>query len=468
MASFVVVLIAAGLAAQSATQPASETGGTILPAVTDAPSAAPAAAGSTARSAAGTSGAGTVTGDNVYVRAGFSTNYYPVIKLNRGDQVTIVDSEFGWLKILPPQGTFSLVEKSYVDKIDEKSGTINGSVWVYAGSDLSERNYAKQVKLERGARVRIVGEKEGFYKIEPPPGAHVWISGDFVSRGAGGATAKTSGIETVRPGGLSKAQVEAPSPIVRESRGKTATTRPAGLPRSPEAEDTRLSEEYQVQIRAIEAEITAEFAKPVTDQVLDPIMVKLEQLTQQDEDKIAKLYAETRLEQLRGQVDLIAAVREIRDLRQGAVATADEIARQRALMKVRQRDYSLDEIVCKGEILVSGLYDGLGGRPKRWRIVEPGTTRIVAYIEVPEGSSIDPVQYYGKYVGIRASARELLRNTIPPVPVYTVLEIKPLDPESLSRPTPLKAASMASPFSPSVETPTSQPAGSVDTSVEPK
>ncbi len=45
---------------------------------------------------------GVITGDNVYVRSGFSTNYYPVTKLNRGKEVTVVGTEFGWLKILPP------------------------------------------------------------------------------------------------------------------------------------------------------------------------------------------------------------------------------------------------------------------------------------------------------------------------------------------------------------------------------
>jgi hypothetical protein len=101
---------------------------------------------------------GVVTGNNVYVRSGFHSNYYPVTKLNKGDKVTVVGGEFGWLKILPPQGTFSLVDKTYVDKTDD-SGVINARVWVFAGSELDNRRYAKQVKLhshsrrDRGRRV---------------------------------------------------------------------------------------------------------------------------------------------------------------------------------------------------------------------------------------------------------------------------------------------------------------------------
>jgi len=93
----------------------------------------------------------------------------------------------------------------------------------------------------------------------------------------------------------------------------------------------------------------------------------------------------------------------------------------------------LDTIVVRGEIRVSGIYDGSANRPKRWRVVDPKSGRTLAYIEVPKGSPIDPVQYYGKYIGVRASGCRLLRGTIPPAWIYTVEEISVLDPAAQSK-----------------------------------
>jgi uncharacterized protein YraI len=41
-------------------------------------------------------GVGAIKGNNVIIRSGFSTNYYPVTKLNKGDRVQISGEEFGW------------------------------------------------------------------------------------------------------------------------------------------------------------------------------------------------------------------------------------------------------------------------------------------------------------------------------------------------------------------------------------
>src|SRR5215212_11611026 len=49
--------------------------------------------------------------DGVYVRSGGGDNYYPTTKLTKGAEVTIVGAKFEWLKIVPPQGSFSYVAK---------------------------------------------------------------------------------------------------------------------------------------------------------------------------------------------------------------------------------------------------------------------------------------------------------------------------------------------------------------------
>jgi hypothetical protein len=214
------------------------------------------------------------------------------------------------------------------------------------------------------------------------------------------------------PGAETAAVTSRPSPVV-----------------PPVAATTAREDDNQLLINAIEAEIAAEAAKPTADRVFEPIIQKLRPLAEQEEDDVAQLYAQARIKQLERHQQLIAAIAEMREVRSDAVDVSEELRRKRAQIKAASATPP-DEIVVRGEIRVSGIYDGSGNRPKRWRIVEPGAVppKTLAYIELPEGSPIDPVQYYGKYVGIRAISQRIPSGTAPPVPIYTVEEIRVQDP----------------------------------------
>lgn len=404
---------------------------------------------------AGDSKTGHVRGNDVYVRSGYDATYYPVTKLNRGDEVTIVGTKdvFGWLEILPPAGTYSLVEKTRVDRpnADDQTGVLNDTAQVYAGSNLNDRKYAKQVKLNKGDKVKIIGESTegGFYKIEPPPGATLWIKGDFVDR-TGRLTsedaAKTTKIETVKPGELAGAQKDAAGTSLPENvppkLEKVDRVKPATATKEPEVGLGK----YELERNAIEAEIAAEMVKPVVQRNYEPIIKKLQPLADQSEDVTAQMYGKARIQQVQKMIDLVAASRDLDSYKQQALAEASRIAKEREGITAKTATPP-DEIVVRGEIRVSGLYDGSADRPKRWRVVDPKTERTLAYIELPSGSPIDPVQYYGKYVGIRASERRFLKNALPPVPIFVVKEITVQDPNSPA------VSSTVSPIRPSTATP---------------
>lgn len=422
---------------------------------------------------------GQIGGDNVYIRSGSHQNYYPVTKLNRGDPVTVVGEEYGWFEILPPAGTFSLVEKTYVD-VSGNTGTLNESRWVYAGSNLDNRRYAKQVKLQKGDTVRILGETSdgAFLKIEPPPGATLWVKSDFVNGvDATGAAPPVQIPERVAPGEL-ELDGDLPSLSTAAPAGGL-TTRPAGsggiVTRPPSRTDSipprpavsrtdkpgpvKPTDKYQTQIDAIEAEMAEVRGEPGAEQVYERLIGKLQPIADQSEDEVASLYAAARIKQIQAYVDAQAALRRIDQLREEAIANANALAAERPYRTKPARP--ADEIVVRGEIRVSGIYEGLAGRPKRWRIVEPEAgfaARTLAYIELPPGSPINPVDYYGRYVGIRASGRQILSQTSPPIPIYTVEEIVVLDSGSRSNRR-SGATAYASPASPSVAAPTSQPTG---------
>ena len=405
---------------------------------------------------------GVVKGENVYVRSGFSTNYYPVAKLNTGDRVTIAGSEFGWLKIVPPAGCFSLVDKEFVDRVDERTGVLNDTAWVYAGSDIDNRRYARQIKLGKGSRVEILGETAdgAVLKIVPPPGAFVWINGDFVTRGPGAAQPAGSGkVEPIKAGELKLAQKPATRPAVA-----AVTTRPSL--RAAQERELAALDELQATVSAIEAEIKAEMAKPPSERSFGGILAKLRPLAAQEEDEVARLYAESRIKQIDAQSELISAVEEIRELTRRAITDADREAAARAQIR-SDNVFRTDDIAVRGEIRVSGIYSGLERRPKRWRVVDPSNDRTLAYIEVPEGSPIDPVQYYGKFVAIRASARELLHGTVPPVPIYTVSEITVQDPATAAMPgRTMEASGQPQLVPPASETPTVVPSEAPSTRPE--
>ena len=424
--------------------------------------ALPEAAGQPEAGGAAGAGVGHVRGNDVYVRSGSHQNYYPVTKLNRGDRIEIVGSEYGWLEIKPPAGAHSLIEKTYVDRVSDQSGVVNDVAQVYAGSNLNDRRYAKQVRLSKGSAVEIIGETSdgAFYKIQPPAGATLWIKGDLVDQTGRLADAGQEGspsgprIEPVRPGELALPGSPTEAALATQPAGPDAV-RP--VPRVSPAPRRVDDDQDQMVITAIEAEIAAEAAKPLGERNYEPLIAKLQPLVEGAADETTQLYAQTRIRQLQDHASLVAALREMRDLKEKTFDTADALAAARARIKAEEAIPGSD-IVVRGEIHVSSLYSGVAGRPHRWRIVDPNRNATTAYIELPPGSPIDPVQYYGKYVGIRASARRMQQGTTPPLPIFTVQEIVVLDRQAPSQVSASVEVPVALPTEAVAEPPATQPA----------
>jgi hypothetical protein len=124
---------------------------------------------------------GEITAANVYVRSGAGSNWYPTMKVNTGDHVLVLGEKFGWYQIAPPAGSFSFVDIASIDrKAGEKTGTVKSErVYVRAGSALETRKSATQVVLNKGAKVEIEGEADGFFRIKPPAGAALYISKQY-------------------------------------------------------------------------------------------------------------------------------------------------------------------------------------------------------------------------------------------------------------------------------------------------
>ncbi len=137
---------------------------------------------------------GYVSGDDVYVRSGAGRNYYPTDKLPRGVLLEIWRHDpGGWYAVRPPEGSFSWVAARHLKLVDDNIAEVTGDrVTAYVGSRFSDVHDVRQVQLDRGELVEIVGEKrftapgagatETWYKVAPPSGEFRWVFGRYVTR----------------------------------------------------------------------------------------------------------------------------------------------------------------------------------------------------------------------------------------------------------------------------------------------
>lgn len=132
---------------------------------------------------------GEITGAKVNVRCGATLNYPEMIRLDAPARVTVIGRENDFLKIQPPAGVYSLISKRYV-QVDGAAGTITGdNVQVRAGSDLQPTAVSiVQARLNRGDRVSVTGSTEEYYKIAPPSGVAAYVHADYVRRADGAPT----------------------------------------------------------------------------------------------------------------------------------------------------------------------------------------------------------------------------------------------------------------------------------------
>lgn len=141
-----------------------------------------------------------VDADDLYLRSGPGTKYYPTGKLQSGQRVMVRRLDpGGWLMIDPPEGTFSLIPAEVVERTGEKTGqVVEDQVKVVMGSEQTQGRAVTQCELNQGDTVEILGEKilsiggpaETWYQIRPPQGEYRWVHGKYIVPVDGIDTAK--------------------------------------------------------------------------------------------------------------------------------------------------------------------------------------------------------------------------------------------------------------------------------------
>ncbi len=338
---------------------------------------------------------GVVTGDSVYIRSGPDTNYYPIAKLNTGAKVAVVDQEYGWYKITPPQGSFSWVSKRYVESTGSKAGRITGSrVNIRAGSPLSSRNFAVQMQAEKGTEVQIVGQQGQWYKISPPEGAYLWISARYVK-----------GIGVVAKPEMAQKPVK----TATSQPARLATTRPTVVVTSQpvfglEAIDYGQFGQFAQQLARLDKRFKQQLGRPLAQQSWDDLLEKYRQIGQQKGPAMALAYTRQRAIMIDYQLRIQGGLRDIQELGREFEQSIQLLSEQRAEIQLEQ--VTVPQLfVAKGLLNTSMVFVSPSG-PQRFRLVKPdGSRRTVAYIQVGADSGISLSQFLGKYVGVRGKLR---------------------------------------------------------------
>ena len=139
------------------------------------------------------------------VRNGAGTSYAKIGSLNEGAKVEIVGEDNGWYKIKYGNG-YGYVSANYITLKEpattpETPSTASKTGVVYNASSLNVRNgagtsYAKIGSLNEGAKVEILSESNGWYKIKYGSG-YGYISADYVKINNTQSTIEKENIGTV-------------------------------------------------------------------------------------------------------------------------------------------------------------------------------------------------------------------------------------------------------------------------------
>ncbi|HBG27162.1 MAG: hypothetical protein A2Y10_17085 [Planctomycetes bacterium GWF2_41_51] len=322
---------------------------------------------------------GEITGTNLNLRSGPGMNFYSCGKISMPTRVVVVGEKFSWSQILPPPGSFSWIFKQYVQVDNNKPevGIVNAeNVRVYAGADDRDAMVSDsvQITLDKGQKVRIVGQAVGdYYKIAPPEGATLWTSSQYLK-----FVRKADEIDIKLP---------------KADEPKTATYSKPGVMMDQVDPNNRMLEEYYVLVKQLDDEKT----KPLTDQNYSNIRSGLEALAANPDGGKSAEYAQealktvTRYELARQSADVLESHKS--DLQK----QLDEIEKER--QKKRQSVRNTAKYAVTGVFKASAVYQG---RPDIKRaLVMDETDTPICYAQPAGGAeNLDMSKFYGKKVGL--------------------------------------------------------------------
>lgn len=354
---------------------------------------------------------GQVNSAAVMVRSGPGENYYATARLEKGVPVTVVGIQFDWLKVIPPQGSFSVVAKQFVDKQgDSTVGRVNtDNLNVRAGSSLTPVKVTIQCKLQKGDTVTILDQQDEYYKIQPPPSAYVYIHRkfvdpvkqiDLVDNTRPNKPDATNANDQTEQGALTRRDDNAignptTRPVKEVIAGNTPTTRPVRETQARAQEVDVLAERLKAENRFDELENTIRIneGKGLEEQPFPQLLSAYQELLKNEylprpSRQMSELRVASLTIKVRAQNEFNESRRQLADAR----SRLDEL---RARRQQLAQQIELTVFAAVGHLQPSTVQVGEG---TLYRLTDPKTNRTLCYVR-----SADPafVTFVDKFVGVR-------------------------------------------------------------------
>jgi hypothetical protein len=368
--------------------------------------------------------------------------------------------KFDYLKIEPPAGSFSYVGKAYVERRgDGGVGRVTTAANVRTGSELNSMKTTVQTKLEAGTDVKIQGEQEEYYKIDPPAGAYLYVKKDFVTPkeriptdGEGIASAQPDAQQNHGQSPAQPPAEQAATPPATDNTGTTGAiaeiaTRDAGpgAEQSPAATEreqspspttshatgtaTRPSDSQpataDTKFEKLEADFETASQKPIVEQPVDELMESYQSLTRD----------ETLPESLKRIADArIAALKVRKQTREEFLAvrkTQEEMENRRKALQAERQELeeqikatNVEFFAAVGTLRTSSLQQGPKGTTL-YRLTDPQSGRTLVYVRTGDrefGAMVN------QFVGVKG---ELRADPQLRMKVITPSETKVVDPSKV-------------------------------------
>jgi SH3-like domain-containing protein len=384
---------------------------------------------------------GIVTANSVFVRCGPAESYYPTIKLDKGARVTVVGMKLDWLKIVPPDGSFCYISKAFVDRNgDGTAGKVNkDAVNVRAGSTLNALKVVPLCQLSVGMDVKIIGEQDEYYKIEPPAGkAFVYVNKQFVEPDPNAAPTpnqpekNTSVAKKNVEGNVAKPRAGDRRTATGSQQPQTpATTQPAGegtdvattAPPTtrPSAEDVAVVE---AEFEKAEAQFTALGTK-LEVKPIDELIKQYEKIIAAE--KLAPTLvqiAENHLETLKIRAASAAELAKAQEQQEQMRKKQQALQAERKELEEQLAQKSVSVFTAVGELQASSLQ--LGAKTI-YRLTDPANGRTVVYVRSDDGKI---VTLMGKFIGVKG---ELATESQLSLRVITPTAFEAVDPAKLGK-----------------------------------
>ena len=391
---------------------------------------------------------GQIIGERVRVRSGPAEVYYPTAMLDKDQQVLVLEVQRGWARIEPTPQCFSWISKKYVNlqgtaavvEGDQNTKTMTAvdvsevesqnetapavvidatddlvgkeALWaVVTGNNVRVRAGSikvppanadsVQMKLGRGSRVLVIGQRDDYYKIACPKGAAFYISADFVKK-IGPAT--TAAAEKLR----NQVSTQVADGVV----GKPGE---AGL----------LTKE-QSSYRELAKALAQERSKPISQQDFSTIRQDIEKLNQQTKSPAIKASTDTLLRQLARSETSLNLWEKSQEQDQKLQVTLANIESKIKQLSAENEPAgkTASDLVIKGEITKSAVFTAENQNRRFLILDESGNINCYA---ISGSASLDLNQWAGKTVAMMG---QMHYDSFSKTRVLTVTHIVELPPAS--------------------------------------